>query len=228
MKIVVKRKIIYIVLILFVVMGVFSFFIKEEYVFSSYKKIKIVLDAGHGGIDAGTTGVLTGVKESELNLIIVKELEKLFSGSGFKVILTRTDSEGLYGDTSSGFKLRDLKKRVEICNKSNASVMLSIHINKYSSPSRRGVQVFYKNTKESKRLATLLQNQINLMSESPKMYSALLGDYYILNSTCLSSVIVECGFLSNSEDEKLLLQDTYRKKLAKTIYSGVINYFSTK
>ena len=207
---------------------VLSFFIKEEDAFYKYKKIKIVLDAGHGGIDGGTTGVVTGVKESELNLIIVKELEKLFTKSGFNVILTRSNSEGLYGDTSSGFKVRDLKKRVEICNKSNASVMLSIHINKYSSSSRRGVQVFYKDTKESKRLATTLQTQINLMSESPKMYSALLGDYYILNTTLASSVIVECGFLSNSEDEKLLLSDSYRKKLAKTIYSGVINYFSKK
>ena len=221
-----KRKLI----VLLIIILIFSTSIIQratKATFNKYKKITIVLDAGHGGIDGGTVGVNSKVKESHLNLIMVKELEKLFTSQGFKIVLTRDGDYGLYGDESKGFKLRDLKKRVEITDKSNAVVMLSIHMNKYSSKERRGVQVFYKQGSESSEmLAKKVQLSVNLLTEQPKMYDALKGDYYILNCNARCSIIVECGFLSSPIDEELLLSDTYRKKLAKAIYSGVFNYFS--
>ena len=224
-----KRKLI----VLLIVILIFSTSIIQrattKVTFNKYKKITIVLDAGHGGIDGGSEGVNSKVKESHLNLIMVKELEKLFTLQGFKIVLTRDGDYGLYGDESKGFKLRDLKKRVEITDKANAVVMLSIHMNKYSSKERRGVQVFYKQGSEcSEMLAKKVQLSVNLLTEQPKMYNALKGDYYILNCNARCSIIVECGFLSSPIDEELLLSDTYRKKLAKAIYSGVFNYFSNK
>ena len=227
MKFFSKRKVAVALAVLGIFFVSFIYSVSTEKNVADFKKITIVLDAGHGGIDGGSTGVTTGVKESELNLLIVKELETLFSQSGFKVILTRDGDYGLYGDESAGFKLRDLKKRVEIVNNSNAELLLSIHINKFSSPSRKGVQVFYRdNDNISKLLADSIQLEVNLLKEQERMFDALVGDYYVLNEILTSGVIVECGFLSNESDEKLLLSDAYRKKLAKRIYSGVFRYFS--
>ncbi len=208
-------------------MSCFIYSVSSEKSVADFKKITIVLDAGHGGIDGGSEGTVSGVKESELNLLIVKELESLFKQCGFNVVLTRDGDYGLYGDESSGFKLRDLKKRVEITNNSNAELLLSIHINKFSMLSRNGVQVFYKNNDEqSKVLAKAIQLEVNLLTEQERMYDALAGDYYLLNEISSSGVIVECGFLSNEKDERLLQTEEYRKKLAKRIYSGVFRYFS--
>ena len=194
---------------------------------TDFKKICIVLDAGHGGIDGGSEGATTGVKESYLNLLIVKELEKLFLSGGFKVVLTRDGDYGLYGDESPGFKLRDLEKRVQITNQANAELFISIHINKFTSPSRKGVQVFYKKgCEQSKKLAEAIQLETNLLKEQERMYNALSGDYYVLNGINTSGVIVECGFLSNQQDEQLLQTDEYRKSLAKRVYSGVFRYFT--
>ena len=189
----------------------------------------IVLDAGHGGIDGGVIGVNSKVKESELNLLTVKELKTVFENAGFNVILTRKDENGLYGDTTSGFKLRDLNKRKEIVNSSNADVLISIHMNKYQDKRRRGAQVFYKqNDKTSNFLAEKIQNRLNLMKESSRISNSLKGDYYILNTSKIPAVIVECGFLSNEKDEELLLSESYRKKLAIEIFNGVNDYLTVK
>ena len=164
----------------------------------------VVLDAGHGGIDAGVNGVNTNVKESELNLKTVYELKNIFEKNGFIVRLTRTNEDGLYGDTSPGFKLRDLNKRKQIITSSNADILISIHMNNYQDSRRRGAQVFYKeNDKTSNYLAEKIQNRLNLMKESPRISKALKGDYYLLNTSKIPAVIVECGFLSNPNDEKL-------------------------
>ncbi len=201
--------------------------ISTERSVGKFNKITIVLDAGHGGIDGGSEGTITKVKESTLNLLIVKELETLFKNAGFNVLLTRDGDYGLYGDESAGFKLRDLKKRVEITNNSNAELFISIHVNKFSSPKRSGVQVFYKDgDNSSKILANEIQLEANLLCEQERMYDALRGDYYVLNEIVTSGVIVECGFLSNEKDETLLQTESYRKALANRIYNGVFRYFS--
>ncbi len=191
------------------------------------KSITVCLDAGHGGIDGGAEGITTKVKESDLNLLIVLELKKLLEKSGVSVILTRADENGLYGDSTENFKTRDLKKRLEIYDSSNAQLFISIHLNKYSSSSRRGAQVFFKKGDEnSEKLAKNIQLELNLLKESKRSYDALSGDYYLLNNSEKTAVIVECGFLSNPEEERLLLSDEYRKRVAKRIYGGILRYFS--
>ncbi len=188
-------------------------------------KVKIVVDAGHGGIDGGCIGSTSESVESNLNLLIAKEVETALLSKGFSVFLTRKNDEGLYGTEEPGFKLRDLQKRVEIASEISPDLFISVHLNKYLSPSRRGAQVFYKiNDKNSKNLATNIQNSLNLLPESKRMYDPLKGDYYVLNALTCPAVIVECGFLSNPEEEKLLLTKTYRKKLAKAIAEGIVRY----
>ena len=184
-------------------------------------KLTVVIDAGHGGIDGGASGISTGVRESDINLLISKELKKLFEKAGVSVIMTRNNDDGLYGTTDKGFKLRDLNERVKIINNSNANLLISIHLNTYVSPVRRGAQVFYeKGDEQSKIFAKRVQSRINGMRLSPRLYDALSGDYYLLNQTKIPSIIVECGFLSNPDDEKLLISQEYRESIAMAIFNG--------
>lgn len=190
-------------------------------------KIKIVLDAGHGGIDGGVSGVRTGVKESELNLKVVKKLEKYLIDAGMVVILTRSSEAGLYGVASSSLKRKDMEKRRDIIESAKPDLVISIHMNKYSLSTRRGAQVFYKAEDEMGiKLANSVQSALNDMDKATRQYSALKGDYYILNCSNYPSIITECGFLSNPEDEALLINDQYQDELAYTIYKGIAGYLA--
>ena len=202
-----------------------SFYVKIENA-NSYKKPIVVIDAGHGGIDAGASGVNTGVRESDLNLLIAKKLKNNFLNAGFEVFMTREDNSGLYGTTDPGFKLRDLNKRVGIINSKNAKICISIHLNTYKSSSRRGAQTFYKKgDKNGEKLAKFIQNRINGLKLVPRLYNHLYGDYYLLNQCKPTTVIVECGFLSSPDDERLLLTEEYRNDIALAIFNGSLDFF---
>lgn len=189
--------------------------------------ITVVLDAGHGGIDGGVVGVKTGVKESDLNLKIVKRLEKYLTDGGINVILTRKTEAGLYGVAAASLKRRDMEKRRDIILKAEPALVVSVHLNKFSVSSRRGAQVFYKQGDEnSLKLAKSIQTAFNQMEESAREYSPLVGDYYILNCSPYPSVIAECGFLSNPQEEALLVTEEYRDKVAYTLFKGVIKYLA--
>ncbi|MBQ8426939.1 MAG: N-acetylmuramoyl-L-alanine amidase [Clostridia bacterium] len=194
---------------------------------TSVNKARIVLDAGHGGIDAGVTGVLTNVKESELNLKVVKKLEKYLLGAGMNVVLTRSTDAGLYGVANKNLKRKDMEKRRDIIREAEPHLVVSIHMNKFSMSERRGAQVFYKSGDENaKILANSVQDCFNSMEEAVRECSALTGDYYILNCSDYPSIIAECGFLSNPEDEKLLITDEYQDSIAYTIFKGIVGYFA--
>ena len=187
----------------------------------------IVIDAGHGGIDAGVKGISTDTKESEINLCISKYLRGYLSDAGFNVVMTRTTQGGLYGVSTKGFKMRDMKKRKEIIEKSGADMVISVHQNFCPIPSRRGGQVFFDAGSEcGKALATNIQNSLNEMKECVKTNTPLVGDYYMLKCTESPSVIVECGFLSNTEDEALLVSAEYQKSIAYAIFRGAVAYYS--
>lgn len=187
----------------------------------------VVIDAGHGGIDAGVRGVKTSTKESEINLSIAKYLRGYFADAGFNAVMTRTTQGGLYGTSTKGFKMRDMKKRKEIIENNNADMVISVHQNFCPIPSRRGGTVFFdKNSEVGRRLAEHIQNSLNSMKECVKKNEALAGDYYMLKCTENPSVIVECGFLSNADDEALLLTEEYKKLLAYAIFKGAVGYYS--
>lgn len=187
----------------------------------------IVLDAGHGGIDNGVTGIKTGVKESELNLLVVKKLEKYFNDAGFNVVLTRKNQAGLYGVATKNRKRKDMQKRKSIINKANPIVVISVHMNEYPISTRRGAQVFYKPKDENgRRLALNVQESLNEMESAVRSCSALTGDYYILNCSKYPSIIVECGFLSNPDDDMLLNTEEYREEISYAIFKGAIEFLS--
>lgn len=187
----------------------------------------IVIDAGHGGIDAGVCGVNTGIKESDINLAIAKRLRSRFAGAGMDCVMTRTTGAGLYGSTAKGFKMRDMQKRRQIIEDCDASMVISIHQNTCALPSRRGSHVFFdKDSAGGRELALSIQSRMNALYGGECENSALAGDYYMLKCTSEPSVIVECGFLSNAEDEKLLSNPQYIERVADAIFSGVIYYLA--
>ena len=187
----------------------------------------IVIDAGHGGIDAGVRGKQSGVKESDINLAIARTLYGKFTDAGFCAVLTRKSQAGLYGLPVKGFKLRDMQKRREIIKNCGADMVISVHQNFYPDGTRRGAQVFFRKGSESgKRLAICVQERLNAMPSATNSAQPLIGDYYMLQCTEAPSVIVECGFLSNAEDERLLLTEEYREDVAYAVFAGAVNYFT--
>lgn len=185
----------------------------------------IVIDPGHGGADGGVSGKNSGVTEAEINLEISLLLEKNLTDRGYNVVKTRT-ADGTVAKAGSE-KLLDMEKRKETILKAAPDLVVSVHCNKFPSPSRRGAQVFYnKFSNEGQRLATTIQNKLNLLNldKVGRAFSSLSGDYYILNCSEYPSAIVECGFLSNAEDEALLLNADYRLQLVESIADGITEF----
>ena len=196
---------------------------------SPKKNISVVIDAGHGGIDGGAVGVLTGNKESDLNLDIAFLLGEKLQDVGIDVVYTRTTQDGLYGNLESGFKRRDMLERKRIVQKANADMVISIHLNKFSLSSRRGAQVYFqKNDEVSALLASSVQDSLNTFINRPQQsrtFSPMQGDFWMCKITS-PAIIVECGFLSNKEDDALLDTQSYRKNVAYYIFNGIITYFA--
>ena len=185
----------------------------------------VVVDAGHGGVDTGCVGATTGVYESQITLKIAQKIQHYLSSLGINVVQTRTNMDGLYDSFVSGFKLRDLQKRRDIILKSDADLVVSIHLNSFADSSAHGAQVFYKLDSElSHNLADTIQALfVSNLYKARKV--AMQGDYYILNCTKVPGILIECGFLSNYEEEQLLCTDKYLQKISYNISCGILEYF---
>ena len=186
----------------------------------------IVLDAGHGGVDPGVVGRKTGKKESDVNLKIVQKLQKLFSDAGFRVVLTRKNAGGLYGLPTKGYKRRDMEERRRIIREAEPDFVLSVHQNTFpADTSRRGGQVFFREgSAAGEALAVSIQARLNALGG--RSVSALKGDFFLLGCADCPSALVECGFLSNAEEERLLLTDEYQGKIARAVFEGVLSFLS--
>lgn len=187
----------------------------------------VVIDAGHGGIDNGVQGIKSKTDEADINLAIARILKGQFVSAGFNCVMTRTSEAGLYGDTSKGFKKRDMQERKRIIEECNADMVISVHQNFCPLPSKRGGIVFFEKSSEcSRSLADKIQSELNGLPECTKPTDPMYGDYYMLKCTDNPSVIVECGFLSNEKEDELLNTDSYRRSVAYAIFKGAVNYFA--
>lgn len=196
-----------------------------------YGKV-IVLDAGHGEPDGGAVGK-SGVKEQELNLKIAKFAQSFLEQSGMDVIVTRADEQGIQdsGSTIRQQKRSDLSNREKLMNQSEADVFVSIHMNKFTDSKYSGPQVFYSpNHAKSKELAEIMQAEmIQVLEPSSKREAKqATGDIYLLKKAKIPAILVECGFLSNSQEEQKLLDERYQKETAWAIYSSIVKYFSAQ
>jgi N-acetylmuramoyl-L-alanine amidase len=184
----------------------------------------ILIDSGHGGWDPGK--VASGnIQEKDINLQIAKKLQAYLEQGGSYVMMTRVSDEALGTRKSS-----DMRNRKIIANEGKADILVSIHQNSYDKSSVSGTQVFYYGTSEnSKRLAENIQREIKtFLGQKGKLEANSNSSYFILRSTTLPAVIVECGFLTNSTEKQKLTQDEYQEKVAWGIYMGIVKYFEDK
>lgn len=190
----------------------------------------IILDAGHGLPDGGAVSSDGTTIESELNLNIVLKLQSLLEASNCTVILTRSDENGIYEadkNTIRSQKVSDMKNRVLIANESNAEIFVSIHMNKLSQNQYSGWQAFYKNEDtESIKIADSIQKNLNhFINKTNNRNIKSIKNIYLTRNVEIPLVIVECGFLSNSEETAKLKTDEYQELLAWGIYTGIMDYF---
>lgn len=186
-----------------------------------------IIDAGHGGIDGGATSC-TGVLESQLNLEIALRLDDLMHLLGQRTVMIRTTDKSVYtsGTTIAAQKVSDLKERVRIVNETENAVLVSIHQNIFSDGKYAGAQVFYANNEESKAVAGKLQTNLiqNLNPESHRKCKPSDG-IYLMEHITRPGILIECGFLSNIEEEANLRSVSYQQKLCAVIASTIISHF---
>ena len=181
----------------------------------------IVIDAGHG------VPVERAITEC---IKIALKLQNLLEQSGSSVVLTRSDENAIYDiDTKTlrQKKISDIKNRVKIGNESQADIFVSIHLNKIPQSQYDGWQTFYKEgSEEGKKLAESIQTNLNeAIQRENNRVAKTIDNVYIIKHVEIPTTIVECGFLSNPEEEKMLLEDGYQNKLAWGIYNGIIDFF---
>ncbi|MEL7656143.1 MAG: N-acetylmuramoyl-L-alanine amidase [Bacillota bacterium] len=194
----------------------------------------ILIDPGHGGMDGGASSA-AGVSEKDINLSIAFYIKEYAVADGWKVVMTREEDKGL-GDSASktirGQKTADLIARREMIKRVKPIAAVSIHLNSFKQDSSvRGAQTFYPGAgeqnvvDESKKLAEAIQEQL-ISGIADGTDRAALGkrDALMLKNPTVPMAFVECGFLSNSEEAKLLEQEEYQRKLARCIYEGIMLY----
>ena len=189
----------------------------------------IVIDAGHGKPDEGAQSS-NGTTEAVTNLKIALKVQNLLEQSGATVLLTRSDENAIYdldSKTLKEKKVSDIHNRVKIGNESSSDIFVSIHLNKIPQEQYWGWQCFYKEGNEkSISLSKSIQANLNESIQKENKREVLpLQTVYLMKHVQIPISIVECGFLSNAEEEKLLLTDEYQDKLAWGIYNGIMDYF---
>lgn len=188
---------------------------------------RIVVDAGHGGYDGGARARDSGLWEKEINLAVAKQVEKALTQRGAAVFMTRTGDEDLCSSSrpqGKTMKREDMENRVALAVEAKADMVLSIHMNEYRDRSQSGPQVFYRQGCDSGRLlAGAMQEALIARLQPKKERAALAGDYFILQLD-VPSVLIECGFISNAAEEKLLLSKDYQQRLGEAIAEGVESY----
>ena len=188
-----------------------------------------VIDAGHGGEDGGAVSC-TGIPESSINLEISVRLEDLLHFLGYETNMIRRTDTAVYtkGETLSQKKVSDLKERVRIANEIESAILLSIHQNNFPDSRYSGAQVFHNGKEESRQLASRIQeaflNTVNPVSHREIKQAA---GVYLMDHIRCTGVLIECGFLSNPEEERKLRSPEYQKDLICAIACAAIAYTNT-
>lgn len=209
-------------------LGMFGWYsFKSVRVFNPAKGRMIVIDAGHGVPDPGVLGKDSDVGEADINLCIAMDLKQSLENIGMQVIMTRTDKEGLKEPGEGWNKQTDMRLRAKIAKEAKADLLVSIHLNGFPMSSSRGAQVFYqRGSEEGQNLAHSIQEQLRVGLDPNNMRVEQSGDYYILKAAQAPAIIIECGFMSHPEEEKLLLDEKYQERIAWNLFAGIVRYFA--
>ena len=194
---------------------------------------QVIVDAGHGGIDGGAASA-SGTAEADINLDISIKTRDIMKLLGVSVIMTRSDQNSLdYNESKSirDNKNSDLKARLKLASDNPGHDFLSIHLNKFEQSKSYGAQVFYsKNNPASKIIAERIQQAfVSCIDSTNKRISKQSHDsIYLMKHINSPAVIIECGFLSNPEEERLLMTDRYRTQIALAITKGYLEYIKER
>lgn len=192
------------------------------------RKYRFVIDAGHGGIDGGATSC-TGVLESTINLEIAVKLNDLMQFLGYDTVMIRTTDTSIHtkGDTIASQKVSDLKERARIVNETENAVLISIHQNTFSDSRYGGAQVFYAAEGESRQLAEKLQTTFTqTVNPGSNRKCKTAKGIYLMEHIYRTGLLIECGFLSNPQEEAKLRSPEYQNKLCCVIAATVGTYLS--
>lgn len=189
----------------------------------------ISLDAGHGGPDGGAVS-RQGVIEKDINLAITLYLRDYLQQSGAIVKMTREGDYDLASPETKGYskrKTEDLKQRVRVIEEDQSDLFISVHMNSIPSNRWRGAQVFYyPSHPDNADLAALMQEEMKRNLENTDRIAKTVNTVYILQALKIPSALIEVGFLSNTEEALLLKDEKYQRKVAASIYKGILRYTS--
>lgn len=241
MKVIAPKRIktrFYLAAVLFFILSVLtlgSHFIDEfavDTVYSdNFQNKTVIIDAGHGGFDGGTSSS-DGTVEKDLNLQISHKINEILNSFGVKTIMTRTGDNGLNDEnlpTIRQKKISDIKKRLSLINETEDAVFVSIHQNHFSQEKYSGAQVFYsKNNPQSQQLAEKIRFRLitALQPDNTREIKRSGSEIYLLFHAKIPAVMVECGFMSNFNETQLLKNEEYQKKLAFTVAMGIIDFLN--
>lgn len=192
----------------------------------------LIIDPGHGGEDGGAVSV-SGQKESDLNLAIARRLDQLMGFYGVQTLMTREDDRSIHDASATTIrekKVSDLHNRVALVNGVEGGTLISIHQNTFPSPKSHGTQVFYADETRSRPLAQGIQDLVRdrLDSSNTRQAHQIPASVYLMNHITCRAVLVECGFLTNPEEDILLQDGTYQRKLAMVLGTGYLQYGDTQ
>lgn len=182
---------------------------------------KIIVDIGHGGKDSGT--IYGNIKEKDINLSIGLKLKNLLIKRGVDVELIRDGDYDLSIPNASRRKKSDFDNRIKKINNSNADMYISLHINYLDNSKYYGAQVFY--TKGNEKIADSIQKEFIDGLKSPMKSRKLMDDIYMYKKLKIPGILIECGFISNDNERKLLISEEYQDKIVEYIVKGIINYY---
>lgn len=188
-----------------------------------------IIDAGHGGEDGGATSC-TGKLESAFNLEIALRLNDLLHFLGYDTKMIRTSDISIYtkGESIAQKKVSDLKERVKICNETEGAILLSIHQNNFSDSRYSGAQVFYASTGTSEQLAKKMQDTfVQALNPGSNRKIKKADGVYLMEHIKCPGILIECGFLSNPEEEAKLRSPDYQKKLCCVIAATAASFSNT-
>lgn len=191
----------------------------------------IVVDAGHGGIDGGAVAK-DGTEEKGINLAIAQKLDIMLRAFGATTVMTRSEDISIHDSSAATIKaqkISDIHNRLKLVNDTPNSILISIHQNFFEQPQYHGMQVFYsKNTAESQTMAQHIQTATATLLQTDNQRKIKPGEsnLYLLHKATHPSVLVECGFMSNVEENSQLKQAAYQKQLAFCITKGVLDFYA--
>ncbi|GAA4873514.1 N-acetylmuramoyl-L-alanine amidase CwlD [Paenibacillus vulneris] len=190
---------------------------------------KIALDPGHGGPDGGAESK-DGIIEKDINLAITMYLRDYLQEAGAMVVMTRESDQDLAEPSTKGYskrKTEDLLARAQFISQQKADLFVSIHLNSIPSDKWSGAQTFYyPNHQDNGLLAALIQDEIKKNLNNTDRVAKPVDNVYLLKTLKIPSALVEVGFLSNPSEAQLLKSPEYQKKVAASVYQGILRYYS--